>query len=58
MPINTAAAVSGRIHGMGNHSFSLLSRKIDEPKTPFVRYDAENDMVLGGGFCSCCLALG
>jgi hypothetical protein len=24
------------------------SRKIDEPKTPYVRYDAENDLVLGG----------
>jgi len=23
-------------------------RKIDEPKTPYVRYDAENDLVLGG----------
>lgn len=22
--------------------------KIDEPKTPYVRYDAENDRVLGG----------
>lgn len=24
------------------------NRKIDEPKTPYVRYDAENDLVLGG----------
>ena len=24
------------------------TRKIDEPKTPFVRYDEENDVVLGG----------
>jgi len=24
-------------------------RKIDEPKTPYVRYDAENDTVLGIG---------
>ena len=22
--------------------------KIDEPKTPYVRYDADNDLVLGG----------
>jgi protein phosphatase inhibitor 2 len=25
-----------------------VHRKIDEPKTPYVRYDAENDLVLGG----------
>ena len=24
------------------------NRKIDEPKTPYVRYDAERDIVLGG----------
>jgi hypothetical protein len=23
-------------------------RKIDEPKTPYVRYDAENDLILSG----------
>lgn len=28
---------------------SLTSRKIDEPKTPYVRYDAENDVVLDNG---------
>lgn len=26
----------------------MRRRKIDEPKTPYVRYDAENDLVLGG----------
>lgn len=35
-------------------SFALVTstdtiRKIDEPKTPYVRYDAENDVVLGIG---------
>jgi hypothetical protein len=26
-------------------------RKIDEPKTPYVRYDAENDILLDGKLC-------